>query len=166
MTGRDPDAQRGRMGKESIVVDSNILEDLHELGYVPDTMTLLPLTPLVEVAWADGQISSSERAMILGTAATRHVEWESPAHHRLLDWMVNQPSSEFFEKSWQALRLVVERLPVEQRMTWRQELISSCSYVAEASDEIGGSGLWISDAERRVIDRLAAELTPTTTPRT
>ena len=160
MTTPEPEAQRERMGKASGIVDGNILEDLQRLGYLPDTVTLLRLTPLVEVAWADGQLTNSERAMILGTAATRDVEWESPAYYQLLDWMAHQPSSEFFEKSWRALRSALDRLPADQRTTWRHDLISSCSNVALASEETPGSGLWICDAERRLIDRLAWELTP------
>jgi hypothetical protein len=137
-----------------------LLENLQGLDYLPDTVALLPLTPLVEVAWADGEITNSERAMILGTAATRHVEWESPAYYQLMNWMVHRPSSEFFEKSWRALRSALHQLPADQRTKWHHDLISSCSHVALASEEIPGSGLWICDAERRLIDRLAGELTP------
>ncbi len=156
----DPQEQRERIGTASGIVEGNILRELQGLGYLPDTASLLRLTPLVEVAWADGEITNSERAMILGTAATRQVEWESAAYYQLLDWMAHQPSSDFFEKSWRALRSALDRLPVDQRTMWRQDLISACSHVALASEEVPGSGLWMCEAERNLIDRFAWELNP------
>lgn len=151
------DAQRERVAEVSGISDRVVLEELQELGYTPDTVTLLRLTPVVQVAWADGEITNSERAMILGTAATRNVDWESPAYYQLLDWIAHRPSSEFFEKSRRAIRAALRALSSDEQAERVRDLISSCSSVALASGvtvDIGREG----DQERRLIDRLALEL--------
>jgi hypothetical protein len=38
------------------------------LGYVPETVMLLHLVPLVQMAWADGGVSNPERALIVEAA--------------------------------------------------------------------------------------------------
>ena len=153
---RDP--QWERMAEASGISDREILADLQALGYTPDTVTLLRLAPVVEVAWAGGEITNGERAMILGTAATLNVQWESPAHFQLLDWIVCRPSSAFFEKSRRAVRSALRALPGNERAERQRDLITSCRNVAVASAETLGIGREICDAERRVIDQLALEL--------
>ena len=37
--------------------DPELLRDLNELGFTPETVTLLPLVPIVQVAWAEGGVS-------------------------------------------------------------------------------------------------------------
>ena len=154
------DSQRERMAEASGIWDREILEDLQELGYMPDTVTLLRLTPVIEVAWADGQVTNSERAMILGMAAIRNVEWESPAYHQLLEWIARRPSREFFQKSRSAIRSAWRALPSGERTSRQRDLISSCRNVAWASRGVLDVGPEMCDEERHLIDELALELQP------
>src|ERR1051326_6113392 len=71
---RDDKEARRRMAEHTGVVDQEILKDLETLGYTPETVMLLYLVPLVEVAWAGGRITDSERALIVEAARGRDIE--------------------------------------------------------------------------------------------
>ena len=45
--------------------DPELLRDLEELGFTPDTIALLPLVPVLQVAWAEGGVSPAERKLIV-----------------------------------------------------------------------------------------------------
>jgi hypothetical protein len=134
------------------------MEDLRSVGYSPETVALVPFMPLLHVAWADGEISNGERAMILSSAATRDIEWEGRAHRQLLEWIAHPPSPEFFVKSLRAIRFAWRAVPVEKRATLRRSLIASCIRVAEASAEGPSPGTEISEQEQGVLDWLRLEL--------
>ena len=53
--------------------DPEMLNELQSLGFTPDTLTLLPLVPLVQVAWSEGGVSNAERSQILSLARSRGI---------------------------------------------------------------------------------------------
>lgn len=64
------DAERDKLAESIGVADEAILATLQELGYTRDTVRLLHLVPLVQVAWASGSVTPREREMVL-----RLCEW-------------------------------------------------------------------------------------------
>ena len=42
-----------------------MLQELEALGFTPDTVSLLPLVPIVQVAWAEAGVSDDERKLIV-----------------------------------------------------------------------------------------------------
>src|SRR6476661_4288439 len=91
------EGERQDMAEQIGVVDDDILAALHDLGYSRDTVMLLHLVPLLQVAWVDGSVSADERAGILDAARLRGVEEGSPAHRQLLGWLDRRPPEGFFE---------------------------------------------------------------------
>src|SRR5262245_9394075 len=81
------------------VADEAILKDLLALGYTADTLALLHLAPLVQVAWADGEVSEAERALILNVARLRGIGEQSSAGRQLLEWLSVRPSDAVFDKT-------------------------------------------------------------------
>ena len=63
---------RERLAEEVGVHDGQILAAFEELGFTRETVTILHLVPLVQVAWSDGGVSEGERSKIRGNrGATR-----------------------------------------------------------------------------------------------
>ena len=60
-----------------------MLRELQVLGFTPETVALLPLVPLVQMAWAEGGVSDAERRLILQFARTRGIEEGSGADRQL-----------------------------------------------------------------------------------
>src|SRR5262245_34324206 len=54
--GRD-EATRRQLAERSGLADEEVLRDLQTLGYTPETVMLLHLVPLVQMAWAEGSVS-------------------------------------------------------------------------------------------------------------
>jgi hypothetical protein len=154
--GRDA-AARQRMAEHTGVVDEEILRDLEALGYTPETVMLLHLVPLLQVAWADGGVSDRERALIIEDARARGIESGSAADRQLASWVTTQPSSELFEKTLRAIGAILQALPEEERETNQRDLLSYSTKIASASGGILGLGK-VSSEEQRVLARICEEI--------
>jgi hypothetical protein len=140
------------------VDDQDVLEALQDLGYTSETIPLLPIVPLVEVAWAEGGVADREREMIFKIAEARGVPPDGVAHEMLSHWLENRPSERFFDNSLRAIRVIFDLLPEEQRLAGRRDLIAYCSQIASAvSSGIFGPG-GVTDEERALIARIATEI--------
>src|SRR5499426_4716149 len=96
---RARETDRQKMAEMMGVDDQEVLEALQDLGYTSETIPLLHIVPLVEVAWAEGGVADRERDMIYKIAQARGVQPETAAHELLSHWLENKPSDRFFENS-------------------------------------------------------------------
>jgi tellurite resistance protein len=154
---RSEEATRGRMAERTGMADEEILRDLEALGYTPDTVVLLHLVPLVEIAWADGGVSDRERALILEAARTRGIEAGSAADQQLTTWLAARPSADLFEKTLRAIGAILEARPSEEREADGRDLLSYSMAIASASGGILGLGR-VSQEEQQVLARVTQEL--------
>ena len=151
-------AERRQMAEATGITDEEIISNLQELGYNRDTVSLLHLVPLVEVAWADDGVSARERELILEVAKSRGMEEGSPAHQQLSEWLTHCPEPEFFERTLRVIRALLESLPPDQREKGARDLVSYSTSIAQASGGFLGLGQKVSPEERAAIERLAKEL--------
>lgn len=148
---------RRRMGEQMGVADEEILHDLQALGYTAETVMLLHLLPLVQMAWAEGSVSDRERDLITEAARSRGIEASSPADRQLTSWLTNRPSDDFFERTLRTIGALLQARPVEEREASQRDLLSYCAAIASASGGILGFGR-VSDEERQVLARISQEL--------
>jgi hypothetical protein len=152
------EAERQHMGETIGVTDQELIEALQELGYSEETVQLLHIVPLVQVAWAEGGVADKEARMIFQVALSRGIEPGSPAYHQLNHWLSEKPSEQFFESSLHAIRVILETLPPDERKASRRDLITYCSRIASLiTGGILGQGQ-ISDEEKMLIAHIAAEI--------
>lgn len=149
--------ERQQMAEAIGVADEEVLEALQELGYTADTVKLLSVIPLVQVAWAEGGVSAAERKLIYEVAASRGVTEGTTAFQKLNEWLTVEPPQAFFDNSLRAVSYLFESLPEDQRATSRQSLVEYCTRIAEVSGGILGFGKF-SDEERMAIARIASEI--------
>ena len=97
------------------VDDAELLRRVQELGLDRDTGPAILLAPLVQVAWAEGNVSDAERAVVLELAAARGVEAGTPVHAKLLEWLRQRPSDALFEAAMEVMRVGFSVLPAEER---------------------------------------------------
>lgn len=141
--------------------DAVWLDELHVLGYTPDTAVLLPVVPLVEMAWAEGRVSSREEAVIFALAEARGVTPLHPAYEKLERWLMERPPEQFFTRSLRLLVRHFETLPQPERARQTRQLLDECEQVAQASGSPGFLGNWLNKVcaeERALLERLRAEL--------
>lgn len=151
------EAARRQLGEQAGVADEEILQDLQDLGYTPETVTLLHLVPLVQMAWAEGGVSDRERTLIVEAARARGVEADTPADAKLAEWLNTRPSQKLFEQTLRAIRAILESRPEAERDASRSDLLSYSTAIAEASGGMLGFRS-VSPEERALLARISSEL--------
>jgi hypothetical protein len=151
------EAQRTRKSLQdaSGIQDAALLQDLEKLGFTPDTLSLLPLVPLLQVAWAEGGISTAERTLITNLARSRGVTEGSAADHQLTDWLERRPSEETFRKAGRLIAAMLDH-PGSLNVD-RGDLLAYCEQIAAASGGIFGIGK-VSAEERAALEQIATQL--------
>ncbi len=140
------------------VTDAEILSALQEMGYARATVSLLYLVPLVQVAWAEGSVSKSERELILEAARLRGIEAGSAAYEQLIGWLNEQPTEEFFARTLRVISALLQALPPEQREAGKRDLVAYCTQVAGISGGFVSFGGKVCQEERELLERIAAQL--------
>lgn len=149
--------ERRRLGQETGVADDEVLRDLQELGYTPETVMLLHLVPLIQTAWAEGGVSQKEHDLIVKAARARGIDAGSPADQQLNGWLARRPSEAFFEKTLRAIRTILQAQPAESRTASEKDLLSLATSIAAASGGIVGFRS-VSDEERQILAHISDEL--------
>src|SRR5918996_2333609 len=90
------DEARSEMAKRTGLGDPELLKELEELGFTPETVILLPLVPIVQVAWAEGGVSDAERHLIVKLARARGISEGTAADAQLMQWLNQRPSDRVF----------------------------------------------------------------------
>jgi hypothetical protein len=146
---------RKDLGAEAGVTDPKLLDELAQLGFTKDTVRLLPLVPVIEVAWAEGGITPAERKMLTELARARGIEAGSAADQKLSDWLERQPGEDVFRR---ATRLIAALIDANAPSTLSaSDLIKYAEQIADASGGIFGLRR-ISADERSTLARIAEEL--------
>ena len=153
--------ERQEMAATLGVTDAEILNTLQEMGYTRATLSLLYLVPQVQVAWAEGSVSKSERELILEAARLRGIEAGSAAYEQLIGWLNEQPAEEFFERTLRVISALLQTLPPERREASKRDLVAYCTQVAGISGGLAGFlsfGGKVCKEEREMLQRIAAQL--------
>lgn len=157
------EVERRRLVEQAGVADEEVLRDLQELGYTAETVMLLHLVPLLQMAWAEGGVSPQERDLIVEAARSRGIQAGSPADLQLSGWLAERPSESFFEKTLGAVRTILQGRSPEERATSERDLLSLCTAIAAASGGILGFGA-VSADERKILARIAGTLDKSAKP--
>lgn len=138
-----------------------LLERIKTLGVTLDTGAAFILAPLVEVAWADGEVSRPERDAILRIARRRGVVPGSTDYRQLLQWLEHRPADEILQAAVDAIRVGISVLPSDEAEHRVAAMIKACEEVAHA-----GGGVVdllqlrsIASQEHAVITAIRAHLT-------
>jgi hypothetical protein len=137
--------------------DPESLAELEALGFTPRTITLLPLVPVLQVAWAEGGVSAAERGMIVTLARSRDIAPGSDADQQLQEWLARRPSDETFRKASRLIGAMLDRPEGAELQMSSDDLIGYCEQIAQASGGIFGIGS-VSAEEKAALQQIAAHL--------
>jgi hypothetical protein len=147
--------QLRELGERVGVTDPEISRELADLGFTLETVKLLPLIPVLEVAWAEGGVTPGERKMVVDVARTRGIEEGSTADRQLIEWLDRRPDESVFRR---ARRLVSALFASGGRFDiTTDDLLKYCEAIADASGGLFGFGR-VSSEERATLGRIANEL--------
>jgi hypothetical protein len=148
-------ASREALARVSGIADAEVLDKLLELGIGPDTWTALSLVPLVEVAWANGQVDAKERRAVLAGAQANGITVGSPAWSLLESWLARRPDGRLLRGWGEYVVALCARLSPGEKTQLREQVLGRAHAVAEATGGFLGLGDKISSEERVVLDELA-----------
>ena len=148
---------RKDLGRKAGLDDPQLVQELQDLGFTPDTVGLLPLVPIIQMAWAEGGITNAERELILRLARSRGIEAGSPADRQLAAWMTHQPSEAVFARATRLIRAILDSSPAQTDNLSADDLVKYSEEIASASGGILGIGR-ISAEERALLSSIAEGL--------
>ena len=151
------DANRRELAASAGVQDPELIAEIEALGFSADTISLLPLLPLLEVAWAEGGVSGEERALLIQLARSRGISEGSVADRQLAGWLESPPSRDMFARATRLVRAMLTAAGSERTTMTADDLVKYSEDIAAASGGIFGMKK-ISAEERSLIERIAAEL--------
>jgi uncharacterized tellurite resistance protein B-like protein len=136
------------------IEDPTVLERLLRLGLSTETVAALSLTPLIEVAWADGKVDKKERAAVLAAAEQYGLERSDISYLLLEGRLAERPAPELLDTWKTYVRMLARALDKEIVATLRGEMMARARQVAEASGGLLGLGSKISSRELAKLDEL------------
>jgi hypothetical protein len=136
--------------------DPELLKELEALGFTPETVSLLPLVPIVQMAWAEGGVSDAERKLLIQLARSRGVVEGGVADRMLAEWLDRRPSPQVFERAMRLVRAMLAT-PAQEGTLSADDLVRYCENIAAASGGIFGINK-ISAEERALLATIARDL--------
>ena len=137
--------------------DPESLRDLEALGFTPRTITLLPLVPVLQVAWAEGSVTSAERELILNLARARGIEAGSDADAQLQEWLDRRPPNDVFAKAGRLIGAMLDHPEGAEMHVSAADLLKYCEQIAHASGGVFGFGS-VSAEEKVALQEVASQL--------
>lgn len=151
----DAKSSRDELRKASGMTDETVLDQLVALGLKANTIAALSLVPLVQVAWADGEIQDNERTAILQGAHGKGLEEGTDGYELLQTWLKKAPGPDLFS-AWEAyIKALAAQLNDEQNRLLRNQIVGFAKMVAAAAGGILGFGK-VSSSEEAVLTRIEA----------
>ncbi|MBL9148400.1 MAG: TerB family tellurite resistance protein [Phycisphaerae bacterium] len=146
---------KDELREASGITDDAVLERLAQANLRGELLTAFKLYPLVEIAWADGSVDSSEVSAILDAAAKCGVPKNGPAFERLQEWIKRGPTPDG-RAAWRMYANELRKtLTPDELAAFRKDVLGYARFVAEASGGLLGIAFTISPAEDRVINEIA-----------
>jgi hypothetical protein len=150
---------RGEMGRQTGLQDPALIAELQELGFTPETVVLLPLMPVLELAWAEGGITAAERQLLVSLARSRGIAEGSSADKQLIEWMASKPTPAVFERASRLISAVLSSGAGVTAGLTADQLVAYCEQIAAASGGLLGLRIGsVSGEEKALLTRIASDL--------
>ena len=147
-----------KLAEMSGVKDEAVLKRMIELNIRPETLISLLMVPLVEVAWADGEVDEREKHAILSAAEKKGIVKGGVEHDVLERWLAHKPDAKLLETWIHYTRALCEQLKPAGREALKNDLLGRARAVAEATGGFLGLGNKISGEEEAMLRQLETAL--------
>ncbi len=151
--------RRQALKNASGIADPALLDKLLELEISPQTLAALTLTPLIEVAWADGKMEDKERTAILAAAEDQGVQKQSAASELLQAWLNHRPGPELMQTWQDYIQQLGKQMSAEEFTGLKLAVLHRARAVAEAAGGFLGLGNKVSKEEEQVLQKLEKAFT-------
>lgn len=145
--------QQERDGVKQVLQSSDeVAAEALSLGFDSETARVLPLVPLIQMAWVDGSVTSAENDKVLELARGFGLKVGTPAYNFLTLLLNEQPSEIFFKR----VNRVIEHLVDDHPDYWEDKSIAELAEeVAHASGGFFNLTDPINSKERDLLSEFA-----------
>jgi hypothetical protein len=150
---KSAEARRKALAEVSGIKDRAVLDQLVAHDIRPETLTALTLVPVIEVAWADGEVQPEERHAVLKAAEQNGVARGSAAYELIGHWLAQKPDPKLLATWNLYVRSLCAVLPESTRQKLKGDLLGHAETVARAAGGILGLGR-VSADEKVALARL------------
>lgn len=148
-------ATRDEIRELTGISQQHLLDALADMKVGAAATLVMSVFPLIEVGWADGNVSDKERRVVLEQAASIGIAPGTEASLFLAHWLDERPDERWRQLWLEYVRELCRLMPEEDRALLKSELLGRARHVAEASGGIFGRGWSVSAPEREALERLA-----------
>jgi hypothetical protein len=148
-------AARDQIAEATGVADAALLAELAGLGIRVETLSALTLIPLVEVAWADGEIDDAERHAILAGAVSTGVEPGSSSYQLLEIWTLEKPPPDMRDLWKSFTRVLCAELSEAESSRLERNVLGRARAVAAAAGDSRDASPHVSVIEEGCLEDLA-----------
>jgi DnaJ-domain-containing protein 1 len=141
------------LARVSGIRDEALLEKLIALEIGPETLTTLIGIPLIEVAWADGQMDEKERKTLFEYAEKAGLRQKGLDPRIMSAWLKSKPDPALLKAWKQYVQTLCKQLNVHERSALRDEVLADARSVAESAGGILGIGK-VSAEEKAMLETL------------
>ncbi len=145
--------QKKALTEVSGIADEAVLDQLVAHDIHPEALAAFSLVPILEIAWADGQVQSAERRILL-EAVEKAGKPKGSVSYRLMEgWLARPPDPKLMDLWKNYTRALVREVPGEIGRRIKETVLQHARAVAEAAGGFLGFGR-ISEKEARVLEEL------------
>jgi len=136
------------------ISDEGLLKKLQSLQIHKETIAALILTPLVQVAWADGKMEKKERKAVLDAARKNGISDDSPAYALLQEWLQVNPRVSLFSAWKSYISELLSNLEESEIRGLKIAILIKTRSIAEAAGGFLGMGNKICQEEEAVLTEI------------
>ena len=138
------------------VQDDALIEHLARLGVTRETVAVLHLMPLLEVAWADGVIQDEERALLHGAADEAKLSGKALEAFEAM--ILKRPKQIYFDVALEFIRSVLAAMPAAEADKARDNIQTLTETIAQSTG--GWFGIFgnVSDEEESALAHISGRL--------
>lgn len=146
---------KDNLAKVSGIKNEALLEKLVELNIRPETLATLFAIPLIEIAWADGELQDKERDLLFKYAGETGMRKKGLDPKVMLEWLKHRPDPSLFEAWAHYVQALWPELSATERQTLKEEVMNDARTIAQAAGGFLGFSK-ISNDEQIMLDKLEA----------
>ena len=141
------------------ITDDAVLEQLVAHNIQADKLAAFSLVPIIEVAWADGEIQPSERAILIHAIEETGIPKDSISFQLLNQWIETRPEPKIMKLWTSYAQALAAEMPPEICRSIKGTILSHARSVAQAAGGFLGLGR-TSSAEDKVLRKLERAFHP------
>ncbi len=146
---------KANLAQVSGIRNDAVLDKLLALGIRPETLATLMAIPLIEVAWADGEMHDKERDRLFDYAEKAGLRQQGLDRDIMLTWLRRKPDPALLEAWEHYVQALGQELGPTECRALKDEVMKDARAIAEAAGGFFGFGS-ISDDEQKMLKRLEA----------